>query len=427
MDRSVGPLSLLGAKTSAALEAYSAERERAIEAARQRFLEEAPRKPERAPRSVHSFAAVAFVAATLLIVALVWRSRATLEFTADGRSGGVDSWVAAPIDRPVALDFSDGSAFLVQASSRARVVALGRDGATIALENGGLYAEVVHRPDSAWNVIAGPLTVRVTGTRFALNWSASEGKLAVRVEEGSVTIAGAVMGAARAVKAGEALRVIVGERRVEWTAGPSATIERDDSASRAQSDDMNRALAPLAAPPGKAADSAPRAHDPPSPERATASPAPELEWRELIRSGSLRSAFAAAETSGFGEACRDASAAELLALGDGARLSGRPDRANQALRLLRSRYPSDPRRAAAAFALGKVAFDEARDFRQAAEWFSISVREQPGGSLSREARGRLLEALQRAGDAPRAKRAAEEYLERHPTGPHAALARSILR
>ncbi len=157
-------------------------------------------------------------------------------------------------------------------------------------------------------------------------------------------------------------------------------------------------------------------------------PAPEPEWRALIRAGSLRNAFAAAETSGgFAQACREATAAELLALGDGARLSGRSERANQALRLLRSRYPADPRRAAAAFALGKVAFDEARDYRQAAEWFSTSVREQPGGSLSREARGRLLEALQRAGDAVKAKRAAEEYLERHPTGPHAALARSILR
>jgi TolA-binding protein len=156
-------------------------------------------------------------------------------------------------------------------------------------------------------------------------------------------------------------------------------------------------------------------------------PAPVPEWRELIRSGSLRSAFAAAEARGFDKVCGEATAAELLALGDGARLSGRPERANQALRLLRLRYPADSRRAAAAFALGKVAFDEARDYRQAAEWFSISIREQPGGSLSREARGRLLEALHRAGEAGKAKRAAEEYLERHPSGPHAALARSILR
>ncbi len=144
----------------------------------------------------------ALVAATVLAVALFWRSRTPLEFTADGRSAGVDNWVAAPLERPVALEFSDGSTFLVQASSRARVVAVERHGATIALENGAFRAQVVHRPGSAWNVVAGPLTVRVTGTRFDLNWSASEGRLAVAVEEGSVTVSGAVIGAARAVRAG---------------------------------------------------------------------------------------------------------------------------------------------------------------------------------------------------------------------------------
>ena len=93
MDRSVGPLSLVGAKTSAALEAYSAEREQAIETARRRFLEQTRRTPERASRSVYSFALAALAAATVLAVALVWRSRAPLEFTADGRSGAVDNWV----------------------------------------------------------------------------------------------------------------------------------------------------------------------------------------------------------------------------------------------------------------------------------------------------------------------------------------------
>jgi transmembrane sensor len=424
MARSVDLLSHIGEKTSDALEAYAKEREHAIAIARRRLLEAPARAVERrSQRPVYLAAAFSFAALLLLLVG-VFRLRAPLEFTADGRPGGLEDWVAAPVDRPLALDFSDGSAFLVRPTSRARVVAVERGGATIALENGGLDARVVHRPDSAWNVIAGPLTVRVTGTRFGLNWSAAEGVLSVSVEEGSVTVGGAFIGAAHAVSTGQALRVVVGERRVEWTPGLPAKSGAD-AGPPAALEQVGRALTPSSAPSAGPSETIPRPQEKPSAEKVPASEEPE--WRKLIRTGSLRAAFAAAEARGFDRVCQEATAAELLSLGDGARLAGRPDRANQALGLLRSRYPRDPRRAAAAFALGKVAFDEARDYRQAAEWFSTSVREQPGGSLSREARGRLLEALQRAGDTARAKRAAEEYLERHPSGPHAALARSILR
>ncbi len=425
MDRSLGPLSVIGARTSAALEVYSDAREQAIETARRRVLEASRRSPERASRKApHLALAAAFAVAVVALTVLSLRL-SPLEFTADGRSVDLDNWVAAPVDRSVALDFSDGSAFVMQGSSRARVVAVERHGATIALENGSLDARVVHRPGSAWNVIAGPLTVKVTGTHFRVTWSALEGELTVAVKEGSVTVGGAFIGAAQSVGAGESLRVVVSERRVERGPRASTMLERGDSARPAPAEDSARALVPSPAPSEKPVDSRERA-----PEKATSEgeQAPSTpEWRELIRSGSLRSAFSAAEARGFDKVCREATAAELLALGDAARLSGRPERANQALRLLRSRYPADPRRAAAAFALGKVAFDEARDYRQAAEWFSISVREQPGGSLSREARGRLLEALQRAGDSANAERAARDYLERHPSGPHAALARSILR
>jgi TolA-binding protein len=116
-----------------------------------------------------------------------------------------------------------------------------------------------------------------------------------------------------------------------------------------------------------------------------------------------------------------------LQLGDGARLSGNPARAKQALMRLRNAFPGDSRRAAAAFALGKVAFDQTRSYAEAAEWFSTSIREQPGGSLSREAAGRLIEARKRSGDEAGARRAAEAYLARYPEGPHADLARALVR
>src|SRR5262249_2264297 len=90
-------------------------------------------------------------------------------------------------------------------------------------------------------------------------------------------------------------------------------------------------------------------------------------WRDFAKNGDLLRAFAAADASGFQRACDVATSSELLALGDGARLAGRSDRAVEALLALRRRYPRDPRRAAAAFALGKVAFDQRRAYVEAAE------------------------------------------------------------
>lgn len=150
-------------------------------------------------------------------------------------------------------------------------------------------------------------------------------------------------------------------------------------------------------------------------------------WRELAKKGDLRQAFAAADAHGFQSVCDSATPAELLLLGDAARVSGRADRATEALFTLRRRYPHDSRRAAAAFALGKVAFDQRHAYGQAAEWFSTCVREQPNGPLVREALGRQIEALRNSGDGAGAQRAAREYLAHYPDGPHADIARSVLK
>jgi TolA-binding protein len=209
--------------------------------------------------------------------------------------------------------------------------------------------------------------------------------------------------------------VSVGQRRLELTRGPEPSRAPEAAVQAAPQP------GPADAPPGSELPSAPMASAP------AAAASPRADWREIARGGSLRKAFAAAEAAGFAAAVDAATAAELLELADAARLSGRADRANQALLALRTRYPGDPRRAAAAFMLGKVAFDQMHSYGQAAEWFKTSIREQPRGSLAREASGRLLEALRKSGDSAGARRAAEEYLARYPGGPHTDLARSLLR
>jgi len=410
----------LGNKTARALDGYAAERRDAIERARRAFLEaalsggQADRDRRRVRWRRLSLVAAA-LAGSALVVVLAWifdfrDAGRPLTFTADGEQAAVETWLAAPAERPLALAFSDGSALRVEPASRVRVVEVSRAGASVAVENGSLHVEVVHTAESRWRVIAGPITVRVTGTRFNVAWSALTEQFTLTVLEGSVTAAGSVIGAERPVSAGETLRVFVGERRLELARAPAV------------------AAPGLPATGGVRAVEPPRAVEAKRPEPARDEPpaeAHEPDWRGYAAQGSLRKAFAAAEASGFSEACNAASSAELLELGDGARLAGRPDRAKQALLALRKRFPRDPRRAAAAFALGKVAFDQRGNYAEAATWFRTSIAEQPGGSLAREAAGRLIEALRSAGDAPAAQKAAKEYLERYPVGPHADLARQL--
>jgi TolA-binding protein len=283
---------------------------------------------------------------------------------------------------------------------------------------------VVHTSHSAWQLIAGPFAVRVTGTRFDLRWDSASQRFSITVQEGSVGVAGSIVGAERAVRAGETLVASVAESRFDLINGAQRLAVQAGEAAAAPPIDGPAFGDPGAAP-------APSAQATPSGTEPSSVEAPGKDaaggWRDLAKQGDLRPAFAAADAHGFQSVCDSATPAELLLLGDAARVSGRADRATEALFTLRRRFPRDPRRAAAAFALGKVAFDQRHAYAQAAEWFSTCVREQPNGPLVREAWGRQIEALRNSGDGAGAQRTAREYLTRYPDGPHADIARSVLK
>jgi TolA-binding protein len=126
----------------------------------------------------------------------------------------------------------------------------------------------------------------------------------------------------------------------------------------------------------------------------------------------------------FDGRCNALAPADLLLLADVARYAGNSARAQQAWLALRTRFPGDARGGAAAFFLGRTAFEEGA-FADAEHWFGVSLRESPSGALARDAAGRLIEACQRAGDVEAAQQAARRYLSEYPTGPHARLAESI--
>ncbi|HEY4102634.1 MAG TPA: FecR domain-containing protein, partial [Polyangiaceae bacterium] len=359
------------------------------------------------------FAVVGF-AATLALIALFVSAHSAppLSFQVDAHTGHTNDQISSR-DASVHLSFSDGTLLTLGATSRAHVVSLEQHGAQVALESGSLSANVVHTGMSVWSLSAGPFSVRVTGTKFLLSWDPDHQRFSIQVAQGSVAVSGSVVGAERPVRAGETLVVSVPDRWLELSNVDRATAEPAPTASSttpappiaASATDAQAALAPA--------------------EPSARSPSPS-SWRALATQGKMREAYASADAAGFDQACDSANAADLLLLGDAARLAGRPDRVSQALLQLRRRFPRDPRSAAAAFILGKVRFDQGGADRAAANWFATSLREQPKGSLAREAAGRLIEALHRAGDSAGAARAAKDYLTWYPDGPHAALARSLL-
>jgi hypothetical protein len=82
-------------------------------------------------------------------------------------------------------------------------------------------------------------------------------------------------------------------------------------------------------------------------------------------------------------------------------------------------------RGRSAFLLGKLAADHLGASGEAITWFQTYLAEEPSGGLAEQALGRVVELRHRSGDTAGAKKAAETYLARYPSGAYAALAKSL--
>jgi len=167
----------------------------------------------------------------------------------------------------------------------------------------------------------------------------------------------------------------------------------------------------------------------PDPEPASAvSPRPPAlpAWRRLAASGEHAAALAAVERAGLAAVLERADAESLEQLAHSARLANAAEPARRALQALRRRFPRDARARMAAFLLGRVALEQEKDPDAAASWFSVYLQEQPSGPLIEEARGRILELRRHQGDPAAVQAAARAYIEHHPEGSRARLARALL-
>lgn len=324
----------------------------------------------------------------------------------EARPGRLGDVIEALDGRPTPLQFSEGSRLFLHEGGRMRVLSFDAEAARVLVEDGVLDVSVAHSKSrkTRWDFEAGPYRVKVTGTKFRMAFYSRDRSFRLSTQEGQVIVSGGCQPTPQKVSAGES---------IDWTCPtdggePSPTADEDHAPAEETFE----------------APSQPRQEAPQGtlPSATRADPA----WRELLGSGQLSEGLAAANRFGFQRACRLATAKELLALADAARLFGSPVDAVIPLKILRQRFAGTRDTATAAFRLGLIAFETQHAYGEAARWFEICLREQPSGPLMGDSFGRLMQARSRGGDHQAARSDAQEYLRRFPAGPYAGEARGIL-
>jgi hypothetical protein len=389
-----------------------------------------------------------------------------------GQTGTQGDALVADARSDLPLLFSDGSTVTFRAGAVGRMQRLTAAGAELEIERGRLEAHVIHAASTVWLVHAGPYRVRVTGTRFVVDWV--NPRLNVAVYQGSVVVDGGALGAGVPLHAGQHLTVRDGVVRVEaLPAGQSSVVPQGDGRSdEGRNPDRTVALARRPGPdavqagagssadrleplPGPEADGSPRLEESatttaetgaaeseadgvrspamrrpgarPSGARAgdAAAAARDRDWLAPAERREYAEALSIARRVGWPGLCARLDARRLLMLGDVARYAGAPQEAGAAFKALVQRFPETRLAGDAVFSLGRLAF-EADHAREAAAWFRLYVRRWPSGPLVDQATGRLMECAVRVGDDAAARAVARDYLGRAPRGPHAPLANKIL-
>jgi len=397
--------------------------------ARQRLVDRlGPRQAVFSRPRMAAFAVALVVLAVFGWVALRPESPATLAYTVVGEASGDPGTYLAPLGtEPVILRFAEGSRITLDPLSRARIAQTTPKGATLVLEAGTAHLEIEPHPEASWRVVSGPYSVTVRGTAFTVGWDAATGTFEVRMRRGAVLVQGP--GIDQGVELSGEQHFLVRDPRHKSPSGPEAV----PSASSGPSDQV---VAPESLPGSTVSLREPPPPAPSAVAAATAvresvvassepvAKAPET-WSALAARGQFARVVQEADARGVDAVLQGADLGDLWAFADAARVTGRGADARRALLAVRGRFAGSARAASAAFLLGRMS-DDGGSPASAIPWYDRYLSEAPGGSFAPEAQGRRMVAWKRSGNQEAARRAAEAYLKRFPSGPYAAVARDMV-
>ena len=132
-----------------------------------------------------------------------------------------------------------------------------------------------------------------------------------------------------------------------------------------------------------------------------------------------------AEREGEQSALVSHEVADLKALAQAARYTGKTSLALRTWTGIRDRFRGHPEAQQAAFFLGRI-YDELDEGGPARKWLDTYLAEAPSGVYASEALGRRLGLAKRLGQHAEAERLARRYLETFPTGAYAENARATI-
>ncbi len=286
------------------------------------------------------------------------------------------------------LELGDGSHLVLEPSTKLRLERVSGREIRLKVEAGEVYADVTHKADRPFSVVAGPVEVHVVGTKFRVQHHPADGNVVVSVSEGRVALTRSdgepvpnTLGAGETWSS-EAIRVSAAARSTMADASTSPSVEPSGARTAARP------------------------------------PVVSKRFRELWRDGQFVAAWAEIPPSDFDAILSTAGPQDLFAIGESARMSAHPHSAARAFDALRRRFRSDARAPLAALELGRLRLNELDSPLEAKEAFEDAIRLDPTGAFREDAEARLVEALEAAGLVDECIEARERYLAAHPGGLH---------
>jgi hypothetical protein len=318
----------------------------------------------------------------------------------------------------VRLRFAEGSELDFLAGARGRLRSVDANGARFAIERGTASVKVAHRAGAHWLVDAGPFLIAVKGTKFTVAWDATGEQLDLRMEQGLVSVTGPLSEGAITVSAGQRLAINLPRREVVLQDAESATPLHPSAPVLPGPGGGMPEPAIDGEPGGGAAGLRSGAH-------AHGTVARPRRWAAALVAGDADAILKDVERRGLERSLAEASTEDLSALADAARYRRRDSIAKQALLAQRSRFSGSARALDAAFLLGRLEEVRQGSPHKALAWYQRYLEEAPSGAYASEALGREMIVTQELVGVAAARRVAEDYLRRFPTGTYAGAARAL--